>query len=362
MYRSGFSLGAVVAPQNFMFKAFQLDDSAFDIANRLKVFWDVIPFVLHNKGGAGEMGENLEHFPEVLYWLQRVHWLVMALLFPAAMGRAGADQDEEDDEGEEERQGLERMLTIGVGTHDFFHASIFTTEAGHLGLNIGDFLQNICITHPMHWWLGVVFENFRLVLQGFSMAFGDAKLTATIAALTEADITDTFGSHFSFLFGTTIIVELPGNVKFLMTSANALARVIGCSGPTVRAHLRGEKQGGTIKTPAEMAAGVTGEFFERVRFKEYEGGRLAIVPAGGNGAASTSTQEALEFVCERRAFVMATEAGATRKPDTAYGRGAGSFGGPPPNAVVFVDKENQKLLAFFPSTGEASISALLRRS
>ena len=91
-----------------------------------------------------------------------------------------------------------------------------------------------------------------------------------------------------------------------------------------------------------------------MRFKGYEGGRLAIAPAGGSGAASAGTQEAPEFVCESRAFAMATEAGATRKPGTAFGKGANNCGGSAPNGVVFVDPAEEKLLATFDSESAAS--------
>ena len=300
--------------------------------------------MLFNKGGASELGENLDRYPDVLYWLQRVHWLVMALLFPFAVKGAAKTTS-----------GLKRMLTIGVGTHSFFHTSIFITEAGDLGLDIGLFIQMFCISHPMRWWLGVTFEEFRLVLQGFSIAFGNTNLTARIAALTQDEIDGAFGNHFAFLIGTTIVVKLPG-YKILVSSASGLGRVIGCATATITAHLRGEKQRGTTKTQAEMDAGVTGSNFEGVQFEEYEGGRLAIMPDEGSGTASSSTQDALEFVSEREADEMLKEAGLTRKADTVYGTGShmvgrsdNNGGGKTPLGMAFVDQEEQTVVAAFSS-------------
>lgn len=198
------------------------------------------------------------------------------------------------------------------------------------------------------------------MLQGFSIAFGNTNLTARIAALTQDEIDGAFGSHFAFLLGTTIVVKLPGYGKILVSSASGLGRVIGCSHNTISAHLRGEKQDGPKKTQAEMDAGVTGANFERVQFEEYTGD-LAIAPAGGSGAASSSTQDAPEFVAECKVIEMLKEAGLTRKRDTPFGLGAhrvgsghNNGGGMTPHGVVFVDLAEEKLLATFDSLREAS--------
>ena len=229
-------LRAALTMQRRIVKAFGLVEAASSIANSVKVIWDAKPWCLHNKNSAEELGENLDRYPDVLYWLQRVHWLVMSILFPyAKMGAVGAAITA--GAAACTAVGLKRMLTVGVGTNRFFHASIYTTKAGDLGINIGLFFKNVTssIVHPMRWWLGITFDEFKQVLLGFSVAFGNTRLNATIMAMTEDDINDSFGNRFSFLLGTTIVVTLPTGLKFLISSARGLARAIGCDHKTVLA-------------------------------------------------------------------------------------------------------------------------------
>jgi len=343
-------LRAACLMQEKMAQFFQLGEDGNAIAKMVKVIYDAKPWVFHNKNGGNELGENLSDYPIVLYWLQRVHWLIFKLLCPAAaVGNRPMR--------------YRRIFPIGLATKAFMGAKICLGNFVALGIG-ADLLylgSHHSIAHPACMMWGMSVFAAKKMLTGYAASFPNHDdLKSRIANMTDDQVKDCLGRMCKLINGWMTQVILPNGESFLMLSIKDVGKAIGVSPTTVNGFLRGRNSKGTPLSKAQIAAGLKGTNLEGVRVCPYDDPKPPLIT--DDGVAAEQGVEHIDDVLDvHEAIKFSKKRGCGRKADTKVGPGSYQSDpnwialnrragrGLPPSHTYLIDDVSEKVVATFES-------------